>query len=306
MSYIYRLAGENLELAEADLEGFLRSQGIDEEAERNGRLAFTEAEPGQLRRLAKTHEVSKLIERNGELETSYRPEGSFEIKAKVLEGDANPQEVEEKLGELLLTENNSVDLENPEEILRVYITEHEYIIGRDMLDIDRSLFNRRKNQKRPFSSPVSLDPELARLLVNLSEVPAGGKLFDPFCGTGGILIEAGLCGVELFGADIQKEMVSGTRENLEEYGVMRHDIREAGIEEVQDVFDREFDVIVTDLPYGKASKSEGEPAEKFLEPAPEMVDKTVFMYNEPELGGKEADFEIYVHKNLTRYIYILK
>lgn len=308
MSYIYLLAGENLELSEAELNGFLESQGIDERAERRDRLAETESEPmkPQLKRLALTHEVSELIQRSENLETDYRPDGSFAVRAFDLTGGADTKAVERKLGAELETSGNSVELENPEEIVRVYIFEDEYVIGRLVEDIDRSLFEKRKNQERPFSSPVSLDPVLARTLVNLSGVKPGEKLLDPFCGTGGILIEAGLCGVEVYGTDLQEEMVEGTRENLEEYGIIRHDIRQLSIDEVREELDQEFEAVVTDLPYGKASKTEGNPTEEFLEVAEELTDgKTVFMSDQESINDLEPEFQIYVHKNLTRYIYII-
>lgn len=298
--HIYRLAGDNLELAEAELRGFLRSQGIEEDPETEEELAFTEAEPERLKRLALVHEVSQVICRVERLETDYRPEGSFAVRAEGLGED-----IEEKLGSMLETKDNSVDLENPDEVIKVYRSGDEYIIARLKQDIDRGLFEQRKNQDRPFSSPVSLDPVLARVLVNLSGVPAGGKLLDPFCGTGGILIEAGLCGIDIYGMDIQEEMVEGARENLEEYGLINHHIKQGSITRVVQVFDEEFDALVTDLPYGQASKSEDKPVKQFLEKVKDLADRAVFMYDEPELDGLEPDFDIYVHKNLTRYIYIL-
>lgn len=301
MSYIYHLAGENLDLAKAELEGFLRSKGIEEAPEVEGRIASTDAEPSQLRRLALVHEVSELIEATEELETDYRPEGSFAVRSEGV-----GEEVEEKLGELLKTEGNTVDLESPDETIKVYRQGDEYLIARLVEDIDRGLFSGRKNQERSFSSPVSLDPVLARVMVNLSEVSAEDSLLDPFCGTGGILIEAGLCGIDIYGLDVQEKMVKGSKKNLEDYGIISYDIREGAISEVDEIFDRSFDAVVTDLPYGHASKTEGEPVEKFLDKAGELTEgKVVFMFNEPEIGSFEADFEIYVHKNLTRYIYVL-
>ncbi len=305
MSYAYLLAGENLELAEAELQGFLRAKSINEESEREDRLAFTEIEPGQLKRLALTHEVSEIVERTEELNVDYRPENSFAVRAEDLTGEGDTEKVEKELGEKLLTEKNSVDLEVPDETVRVYILEDEYVIGRQVIDIDRSLFRGRKNQHRPFSSPVSLDPVLARAMVNLAEVPAGGSVLDPFCGTGGILIEAGLCGIGVHGLDIQVEMVEGARENLEEYGIISHDIRKGDISGAGEVFDQKFDAVITDLPYGKASKKEGNPVEDFLEVAPELADgKIVFMSDQEKVNGLEPEFEIYVHRNLTRYLYI--
>ncbi|MFB6215652.1 MAG: hypothetical protein ABEJ72_01590, partial [Candidatus Aenigmatarchaeota archaeon] len=63
MSYVYRLAGDNLELAESELEGFLEAVKVDERPERKGRICFTKNHPGQLKRLALTHEVAEVIER---------------------------------------------------------------------------------------------------------------------------------------------------------------------------------------------------------------------------------------------------
>ena len=309
MSYLYLLAGENLELAETELNGFLESQEVDEKAERKDRLAETEAEPmkGQLKRLALTHEVSELIERTEGLETNYRPEESFAVRAFDLSGEADTKDLERELGEKLETGENEVDLENPDETIRLYIFEDEYVIGRLVEDMDRSLFEKRKNQERPFSSPVSLDPVLARVLVNISGVKPGDSLLDPFCGTGGILIEAGLCGIDVYGTDMQQEMVEGARENLEEYGIIRHSIKQAEIQDLEKVFDQEFDAVITDLPYGKASKTEGSPVEDFLEIAPKLTDgKIVFMSNQESINDLAPEFEIYVHKNLTRYVYIIE
>lgn len=304
MSYAYLLAGDDLELAKADLEGFLRSQEILEEAELSSRVAFTEAEPSQLKRLALTHEIVEVLYR-GEwenFETDYRPEGSFSVRTERIDRDLD---IESELGEYFETEGNSVELEHPDKKIKIYVLEDGIVVGRVVEDIDRSLYEKRGNEERPFSSPVSLDPVLARVLVNLSEVPPGGHIIDPFCGTGGILIEAGLCGIGVHGSDLQKEMVEGTRKNLEEYGIIVHDIRQCRVNEVTDTFDRGFDAVITDLPYGQASKSENKPVETFLEIMDDVADKAVFMYNEPELGDLKADYQVYVHKNLTRYIYKL-
>ncbi len=306
MTYAYLLAGENLELAEAELKGFLRSQEIDETPETTHRLAFTDNHPGQLKRLALTHEVSEVVNRSEKLETDYRPEGSYAVRVEDLTEGKTNNDIEKQLGKLLSTENNEVDLDNPEKLIKVYVLEEEYVIAVEKLSIDRGLFEKRKNQNRPFSSPISLDPVLARVLVNLSEVPAGGKVLDPFCGTGGILIEAGLCGIGVYGADMQEEMVKGSRENLEEYGIISHDIRKSDISSVDEVFEQSFDAVLTDLPYGKSSKTEGEPEKEFLQVSSKLCNgKTVFMSDKKGLNGFEPSFEIYVHKNMTRYIYII-
>jgi len=300
MTYFYRLAGENLKLAEAELKGFVKTQGIAE-VKRKGQLAMTREHPDQLKRLALTHEVIREIEPE-----KYRPNGSYAVRTENLsEKEFDREKIVSEIGEKISGLTNTVDLENPKNIVKAYKTEKGLIIGELVQDIQRGLFDERSNENRPFSSPISMDPVLARVLVNLSETSAGEFILDPFCGTGGILIEAGLCGIGVKGLDIQEEMVSGTEENLENYGILNHEIRKGDISDIKEIFD-EYDAVISDLPYGKASKQENKALEKFLDLIEDFDGKTVFMYNEASLGDYEADFEVYVHKNLTRHIFLLQ
>lgn len=305
MSYTYLLVGENLELAQAELDGFLRSQEISEECVRDGRIAVTDSEPDQLKRLALVHEVGeKLYE--GELERFEAQKlgsGSFKVRSELLV-DRKIPDIESKVGAIIESDERKVDLESPDMTFKVYVFDNKVVVSRIVEDIDRSLFEDRSNEKRPFSSPVSLDPVLARVLVNLAEVPPGNSILDPFCGTGGILIEAGLCGIGVYGCDISEEMVRGTRKNLQEYGIIVNDIRKSSVEDARDVFDTEFEALITDLPYGKSSKVEGKPVDYFASNWNQMADKAVFCYDKPVLDSMESEFEIYIHKNMSRYIFI--
>lgn len=307
MTYTYLLAGENLELAEAELKGFLKSQGLEPETRRNDRVAFTNSEPSQLKRLGLTHEVTKLVSETTveRLEIDYRPENSFAVRVKDFTEKDRKEDIEKRLGEKLSTENNSVDLERPDEFVKAYVFDEEVVIGLEVEDIDRGLFEKRVNQERPFSRPLSMDPVLARVMVNLSEVSAGGHVLDPMCGTGGVLIEAGFCGIGVHGLDIDEDMVEGTRENLEAYGLIAHDIHQGEVKDAPEIFSQKFGAVITDLPYGKASKETEEAVNDFLEVRSELTDgKTVFMYNEEKIGSFKADFEIYVHRSLTRYLFV--
>jgi len=310
MSYLYLLAGEDMELAEAELEGFLESQGVTEKPERNQSLAETSAEPRQLKRLALTHEVGRKIcevEKDDleDFRPASTPEKSFAVRTENLSEEVDTEKIENVLGEKFSTNENSVDLENPRTVVKAYILEKKIVLGEIVEDINRGLFEKRKNQNRPFSSPVSLDPVLARVLVNLSGVKPGEFILDPFCGTGGILIEAGLCGIGICGSDMSEEMVKGARKNLDEYGVINHDIKKQEVEEALESFNRDFSAVITDLPYGKSSAKTDDAVDRFLNVAENFDGRVVFMWNEEELGGLKADFDIYVHRNLTRYIYIV-
>lgn len=74
---------------------------------------------------------------------------------------------------------------------------------------------KRRSQQRPVvSSQISLSPRLAKLLVNLAGVNRGGTILDPFCGSGTILGEAMLLGVDCVGVDKNPGRVENTRRNL--------------------------------------------------------------------------------------------
>ena len=62
-------------------------------------------------------------------------------------------------------------------------------------------FDERRMHFNPAPHPSSLHPRLARAFVNLTGI-SKGELYDPFCGAGGILIEAALCGFIAVGSDI--------------------------------------------------------------------------------------------------------
>ncbi len=72
--------------------------------------------------------------------------------------------------------------------------------------------------RRDFGKPYRsaklgmLPPKLSQVMLNL----AGGKsVYDPFCGTGTILIEAILAGKKAKGSDLQTVNIEGTKSNLQ-------------------------------------------------------------------------------------------
>lgn len=82
--------------------------------------------------------------------------------------------------------------------------------------------------KRDYSRPLRdpkigmLPPKLAQIIINLATGPLINNyeiikkqiIYDPFCGTGVILQEAGLMGYKLMGSDIDQRMLDYTNQNL--------------------------------------------------------------------------------------------
>jgi tRNA G10 N-methylase Trm11 len=80
---------------------------------------------------------------------------------------------------------------------------------------DTEAFKERSTERPYVTSGISLSSRLARLLVNLSGVERGQVLLDPFCGSGTILGEALLKGVECIGVDRNHGSLARTNDNLE-------------------------------------------------------------------------------------------
>lgn len=69
-----------------------------------------------------------------------------------------------------------------------------------------------------------LPPKLARMMVNLSEMPLDSHILDPFCGSGTILVEALSLGyTEVTGSDYSEKAVEDSVENINWF-LKEHDV----------------------------------------------------------------------------------
>ncbi|MEM3185843.1 MAG: DNA methyltransferase [Conexivisphaerales archaeon] len=65
------------------------------------------------------------------------------------------------------------------------------------------------------SSTLSMSPKLARTLVNILNLDKGKLIMDPFCGSGTILMEALLAGLNCIGVDKDERAIKNTKLNIE-------------------------------------------------------------------------------------------
>ncbi len=180
---------------------------------------------------------------------------TFRTRARSLGPDLDRWAVEGPLG-ADFGRSGKVNLVSPEVDFRVLVGE-EFLLGRVIHRVDRHAFEARTVTHRTFRLPISLHPKLARALVNLSRVPTGGRLADPFCGTGGIVLEAARIGLRPVGSDVRRTMVVGSRKSLRTLDVeSEYVVADAGQGPWRSGV---LDGIATDPPYGRASSSRGEP-----------------------------------------------
>lgn len=185
-------------------------------------------------------------------------DGTFAIRAKRFEGmmkDVDSQKLIRDAG-ALLSRKNDVRLKEPDIVVRMQMCDkvHLYIEQRVT---DTDLLEKRKVGERPFFSPISLHPKYARALINLTAVKRGGTVLDPFCGTGGIVIEAAEMGMKAIASDFDEDMVIGCQENMDFYGLKLEDSDVLDIGDIGERFTG-IDAICTDPPYGRSTKTGGE------------------------------------------------
>ncbi|WP_407415424.1 TIGR01177 family methyltransferase [Methanobrevibacter sp.] len=283
------------------------------------------------KRLGYTHEVHELILKTNvndfdkdmdSINWGEYIDESFAVRVKRFHSDIDTVGYERQAGTLIL-ENCSdikVNLTKPKTLIRIAAYENEFYVAIERIKLNKKHFEDSKPHKRPFFYPGSMSPKLARCMVNLSRVKEGDLLLDPFCGTGGILIEAGLIGCKVLGSDIFWKMKNGTAINLEHYGITDYrtfnlDVRELKMYE-------KVAAVVTDPPYGISTTTgdvDGdEIIKEFLESIYDnMKDDAYLCMASPHFIDlkpmvDEVGFEIVeqygikMHRSLTRIISVIR
>jgi tRNA (guanine10-N2)-dimethyltransferase len=226
--------------------------------------------------LAETEKTPTSIIRaidNVDLHRVLKSGVSFAVRVKGVKGHSKGLDVsglEKELGGRIKKRIRlaRVNLESPDILFYTIITNDRALFCVNVADAEEEGFSKRRPGFRPFFHPSSMHPRLARAMVNLSGARLGSRFLDPFCGSGGMLIEAGLIGCDTIGMDIDLEMVKGSRTNLQALGlgffnVVAGDARHLPM--------REVDAVATDPPYGRSSSTKGKETRTLVE---EFLDQT--------------------------------
>ncbi|MBU4031305.1 MAG: RsmD family RNA methyltransferase [Candidatus Thermoplasmatota archaeon] len=322
MRYLIELSGESATLAIAESLAVAHSSRDTPGYESDGRALVLNSDISSeelVSRLALAWSVSQHLFSCdiGELDSMIGglelPGETFRVRTSRL-GDQHPPgngtALARHVGEIL-SARYKVDLEKPDVEIRILMSERIHV-GMLNGEIDRSSLEARKPENRPFKHPISLHPKLARTLVNLTGIRPNQTIFDPFCGTGGIILEAGIMGCRVLGGDMDARMVAGTMQNLEHFGI-EGDIRQADVS-IWPESHEPVDAIATDPPYGRSASTAKEPIESLyarafgachwmLKDGGKLAialpgEKHITLAKDFELEGM---YPVRVHKSLTRY-----
>jgi len=282
----------------------------------------TKADPAALaNRLGLCHFVSEWLFTGDEGELAARA-GEIDVEGPIRVRSTKVGEVKVDLAGAarlvggIVGKSKGVDLHHPKSDVRVVFSENAHV-GRLLGAIDRTSFEKRKNRYMPYFYPASLHPKFARALVNLTRTRYGGRFLDPFCGTGAIVAEADMIGLDAIGTDLSEKMIEGAKKNLEHVGadasLMLSDVGgiAASVGRVEG--------IATDPPYGKSTSTKGEgiPAlyRRAFDAFSEVLDRGSYLamvvprkslLDDADKFKLLETHSLWVHRSLTRHFCVLR
>ncbi len=309
---LFILSQKNLPLAQAEVASFYAIKNTTKE------YAFVSSKQIAAIPLAFTKEIHEIVFSctKKDLEKKIRGynwnkkvKGSFCVRSDV-------QEIERKLGGMIWDglRKPKVDLEHPDTLIHFFFIGNRAYTGLRLWKNDNA-FLLRKAQLRPGFYPASLDPQLALGIVNLSSAKKNAVVVDPFCGTGGILLEAALSGRSAVGFDISPWMLDKCKQNLQHYKIKNKMASVATGDAT--TFRKKCTAIVTELPFGKNTRSQDLLSlyTRFLENARTNTDTIVVGFPNfidykkicRKTGWKiKHDFKWYLHQTLSKHVVVLR
>jgi len=337
--YLFITIKNHLPLARAEIENLFR---IEDEEDNLFLIDNVEMDVTEIfDRLAYTNFVNKIIFSASTLEelkneikninkTEFDIQGSFMIRSKI---DLDIKE----FANLIWNQSNKpeVNLKNPDNIIEIVKFKEKYLLTHRIWGNNKEFFNR-KPHMRPSLHPTSLDPRLARACVNIiaknqSQTKQRTQtILDPFCGSGGFLIEAGLMGINSIGFDLDGKMLERTKTNLSFYKI-KEDKYKLFKKDATDIdsynsynlrLNVEFDAIISDLPYGRASKLHNKEVldlyQSFFKTIKEIKQvknkKLRVLLILPDFVDEKIiskhfsiylKYNYYIHRSLSRVVYVL-
>jgi putative methyltransferase (TIGR01177 family) len=333
------LSGEDQHLAESELLGVLKSlRSESKPVIRDGRcLIFNESIPaGTAKRMGYCHFSGSLFghcsKEDDEIDNLIsdfirdQDPGST-ITVKTVSPDGKDHLSTTRLFEkftLTAGENRlKLNHRNPDTRSFLIVGERVYI-GEVEETTDRGLARSRRGSKMPFNRPIVMDPFMARCMVNLTGLPSGSKILDPFMGPAGLSIEAGHLGHLVIGVERDPEIFEGASRNIEAQDLGSMIQPQLGDSRKLEEYPwwneiKSIDGIVTDPPFGRSASLMGEdPSElvrevisiagrKMKRGSPLIMDSSMeeILLDIPGFRMVKS-FPVRIHRSLTRFIGVLE
>ena len=325
--YLLELGGENTALGKYEALELFKFRRYHPKLENDyGKIVVisTSKEIGNriINRLSMTKRLSKIIFSSSKdnIKTSLNDLDKIDIGEKSFAiRQVGDNKLENEKTSILIGEkvsvNNKTDLNDPDVTILFYKNKNFNIsLTHKSWHTGYKRCLKHHISHRPYFSPISIHPRIARAMVNLSNCNYTKPVIDPFCGTGGILIEGADMGLRVTGIDLKEKMIEFTTGNLKHYG-FEANLLNSDFKEIKNL---EFSSIVCDPPYGIASTTGGESISELMERCLDTFQKVMKRKQRLVIAVSNADmvkhqnlklihkFEWYIHKSLTRNIIVLE
>jgi len=299
--------GELPDLARAELASLFRTYGctsIQFDKSSSVVVARSNKQPAQIiERAVLTKYLAEQLE-----ESDYSSRFSGKTFSCVLCGEDKDYFLDNVVRKIKQSSGAKVCLDDPD--INVIIVPEKKLVGIRIMPIRKG-----KCQKLPLNRkiihPSILEPKFSRIMINLAEICENELILDPYCGSGGILIEAEDMMINSFGLDIQHQMCAASKRNGLKNIICCNAL-------VMPVKARSIRAIVTDIPYGQSTYllPNVTPEHLLFETIKiycDIVDRIVIMCRSVDvekLSSNSLDRECkiyysYVHKSLTRCIMVI-
>lgn len=341
-SLFFVLSGEHASLPAAEVKAVLESSNTEYEAPAQSYRLLTMRAPQRALKFvaqrslmynscgvvlgecsAEEQEIAAFV-KNLALEQVTTGAANFAVRAIRLGGvnrSMRRVNVEREVGSLLseVLPKMRVQLERPDLTFTCILFEDRFLLGLSGGAKPSGLIAPRRPRKRPVFHPSTMPPKIARCMVNLARAKPGATFVDPFCGVGGITIEASVIGCRTIAGDASLRMLRGARRNLNYFGLasegfLRADARRLPLQGLE--------AAATDPPYGRGSSTMGSKVttlvREFLVGAKDLLKNeahlciSVPVEVDVESYAEEAGFSmkerhlVRVHRSLTRQFVVLQ
>jgi len=336
------VSGEHRTLPHAEIRAILQSQGINfRETAASTKLLRVTADSSALDAVARrsvmyeqcgieiaaTNQGKRqlLSQLSGmDLSSHFVEKRSFAVRSLRIGGALryiDRSKLEREIGGVLKEKSRgvTVNLDRPDVTFLCIVSSRGLLLGKVTHSRTPGLIASRRPRKRPVFHPSTMQPKLARCVVNLARPPERAVLLDPFCGVGGILLEAVAIRCRAIGADADPRMIRGASTNLTHYGAEPFGLMVADATKIPM---RRVESIVTDPPYGREASTHGRKLyalmQEFLPAAYSVLSKKGHLciccpseLRIVSIAGR-AGFKLieshllYVHRSLTRRILVLR
>lgn len=245
---------------------------------------------------------------------------TFAIRIKKTRKKQQLKNSEKEIAQIIwdLLKNPKVDLKSPQTKIILFEKEksNKIYLTKKIYENEKEYLNRMP-KLRPISKPYTLKSDLARATINFLNLKKG-TILDPFCGIGGILLEAADMGFNIIGNDISWNDIKNTQKNFKHYFPKKSILTTIADSQTQFLKSNSIDGIVCDIPYGKSSRKQGtnlyenflKSAQKYLKTGKRIVIIYANFLQFKNLALKHfkkiTEIEEYINKSMTRHILVLE